>query len=170
MDGLSLRRRGRAKAPALEEPLAQRGKEIFLQRPQLEALFSTYHSSSAIGAVREILLSQLFAGGICVKRNGEDVTLTPVFDAHLQRHWTQFGKDCVDSILTFGLVVWTVDESLELRRRQKRVRRRPGTPLPAAASLLPLVPPLDTVDISVAPAGRMGYQKEFRVYTRSPTR
>ena len=98
------------------------------------------------------------------QRDGHEVELTPAFRKHLNTRWIKFAADVIDSFLTFGLAVVAFDEDKDLVRQRRRLPGALTGPL-----LAPLVPPLECIDVAVAPAGRLGYAREYSVYTRSAT-
>ena len=145
-------------------PGARGGNETFLNREQMTALHHTFTSSPVMAAVRQVLHGELLRGGICVQRHGHEVELTPAFRKHLNTRWIKFAADVIDSFLTFGLAVVAFDEDKDLVRQRRRLPGALTGPL-----LAPLVPPLECIDVAVAPAGRLGYAREYSVYTRSAT-
>ena len=161
---MDLRRRGRRAAPPPAARGARGGNETFLNRKQMMALHHTFTSSPVMAAVRQVLHGELLRGGICVQRDGHEVELTPAFRKHLNTRWAKFAADVVDSFLTFGIAVVAFDEDKDLARQRRRLPGASTEPL-----LAPLVPPLECVDVAVAPAGRLGYAREYSVYTRSAT-
>ena len=173
MDALSVRARGKRVAPKRTRSspfnvgpsigLASTGRpgEFKLAADQMAALQALYTSSPAITAARSVLRGQLFGGGIVLRRNGEDVKLTPQFQKYLSSKWLSFAGDVLDSFLCWGLCVVAYDEDMELKRRAKRSAARGVKTEPVIA---PLVPPMETHEVAYRQVGRMGYIRDFVVY------
>ena len=173
MDALSVRARGKRVAPKRTRSspfnvgpsigLASTGRpgEFKLNANQMEALQALYTSSPAITAARSVLRGQLFGGGIVLRRNGEDVKLTPQFQKYLSSKWLSFAGDVLDSFLCWGLCVVAYDEDMELKRRAKRSAARGVKTEPVIA---PLVPPMETHEVAYRQVGRMGYIRDYVVY------
>ena len=173
MDALSVRARGKRLAPKRTKSspfnvgpsigLASTGRpgEFKLNANQMEALQALYTSSPAITAARSVLRGQLFGGGVVLRRNGEDVKLTPQFQKYLSSKWLSFAGDVLDSFLCWGLCVVAYDEDMELKRRAKRSAARGVKTEPVIA---PLVPAMETHEVAYRQVGRMGYIRDFVVY------
>lgn len=162
----------------------------------LEQIYSLEHlfqSSPAVQAARTVLSGQLLSGGISLRKDGEDVELTPAFKEHLNEIWIPFAQDVIDCLLKWGLVVISYEEHEEDERRitlmNKRrkaaqpppIKGKPGSKASKAAAaaalaaanakppvIIPMVPILGTYEVAYAMGGRQGYKREYLVYSNAP--
>jgi len=187
-DGVSLRARGqraveRRKGRDLIGPsigLAQSGRpgEHRLNATQIAAIEQLFTSHPAIASARCILHGQLLNGGLALRRDGEDVELTPEFESHLQELWIPYAADVIDSLLKWGYAVSVYEEDNDSLAKQvvKRRRTAQGDKGKGKAversdpvNLYPLVPPRETYDVAYVQGGRLGYKRQYFVYAQSPT-
>ena len=186
-DGVSLRARGqraveRRKGRDLIGPsigLAQSGRpgEHRLNATQIAAIEQLYTSHPAITSARSILHGQLLNGGLALRRDGEDVELTPEFEAHLQELWIPYAADVIDSLLKWGYAVTVYEEDNDSLAKQVVKRRRTAqgdkgkgkaVERDVPVNLYPLVPPRETYDVAYVQGGRLGYKRQYFVYSQSP--
>ena len=73
---------------------------------QIYALEHLFQSSTPVQAARTVLSGQLLSGGISLRKEGEDIELTPEFKQHLHEVWIPFAQDIIDcmpaAFLSFG--------------------------------------------------------------------
>ena len=167
MDASRLRARGQRRAPKPPSRASSQSASTKFNLSQLQALQSMYQSSPIIGAVRSILLHQLLSGGICLRREGELIPTTPAFQKHLSSHWLGFARNCIDSLLSIGVVAVAFDEAEDLKRAQRQLPRVAGSAPPMA--LAPLVVPLECCELSFRPSGSKGYSRIYEVHTLNGT-
>ena len=186
-DGVSLRARGqraveRRKGRDLIGPsigLAQSGRpgEHRLNAVQIAAIEQLYTSHPAIASARSILHGQLLNGGLALRRDGEDVDLTPEFEAHLQELWVPYAADVIDALLKWGYAVTVYEEDNDSLAKQVVKRRRTAqgdkgkgkaVERDVPVNLYPLVPPRETYDVAYVQGGRLGYKRQYFVYSQSP--
>ena len=162
----------------------------------LEQIYSLEHlfqSSPAVQAARTVLSGQLLSGGISLRKDGEDVELTPAFKEHLNEIWIPFAQEVIDCLLKWGFVVISYEEHEEDERRitlmNKRrkaaqpppIKGKPGSKASKAAAaaalaaanakppvIIPMVPILGTYEVAYAMGGRQGYKREYLVYSNAP--
>lgn len=160
---------------------------------QMHAISHLYSTHPAVAAARTVLLGQLLSGGLSVTRGGERVSLRPAFARHLEHCWMPFARDVVDSFLQFGFAVSTFDtesSNSQLIHAAKRARlsteevngassedrgtNESGSKGVAKKSrqiplnTVPKVPDLGSYEVAYAASGRLGYSREFYVYSCSP--
>ena len=178
--GVALRTRG-ARKPTTQKPsdflgphqsLAQTGRpgEKKLNRQQIEAIQHLYRSHPAISAARAVLHGQLLSSGIVLKRGGETVELKAAFKSHLDETWVPFAADVVDNLLMFGYVVVVYDEddaSLQ-KQRVKRLKQAKGGKAEEPVNYVPMVPTIDTYDLSYVHTGKSGYRRQYLVHATAP--
>ena len=157
MEALALRRRGRRAPPRTRSTTHGARNETLLNHDQIVALQGVFTSDPTIAAIRVILRDQLLKAGVCVRREGRPVKLTPTFERFLNTTWVAFAGDCLDSILSFGLVAVAFDDDPDLAERQARQARRAGGTIPSSA-IVPLVPPMETITLSMSRGGRARLQ------------
>ena len=161
---------------------------------QIYALEHLFQSSTPVQAARTVLSGQLLSGGISLRKEGEDVELTPEFKQHLHEVWIPFAQDIIDSMLKWGICCVSYEEQVEDSRRSVLMakRRKAAQPPPilrgkgsraakaaaaaaadaAAAAVppvvVPVVPLLGTYEIAYVHGGRQGYTREYLVYSNAP--
>jgi len=118
--GLDLRKRGKRREPTARgrnkhtSPLSAIDSgtpgEVHVANDAMVALSHLYNSSPSIQAARSILMGQLLSSGCVVRRDGREVELTSTFARHLHDVWVPFARSVVDSFLTFGFVVVSLEE------------------------------------------------------------
>ena len=97
---------------------------------RLQALFETHPT---LTAARNVLEAQLLSSGLTLKRDGEQVELTPEFRTHLDDHWMRFCKDLISSFLIAGYAVVGYEEetfecatTVARNRRGRKKKRKTG--------------------------------------------
>jgi len=137
-----------------------------------------YSSHPAVQAAKTVLQSQLLSGGIRLVRAGAVVETTAEFQSHLEKFWTPFATDVIDSFLKWGLcaAVFDVapneehaDAMNELKRELgiKTGKRKAGG-MDAPRVLVPHVPHLGTYDVAWRNSDTYGYTRNYVVYNNSP--
>ena len=158
-----------------------------LNSRHVQALETLYETSPAIGAARQILIGQLMGGGIAVRRGEKEVEFTPEFRNFFDETWTKFATRSIDSFLKFGYVVFVLEEdrtSLTAYRAAGEARRVAAAEAAAASSrrgkqkapskvdqpqnLIPVVPPTETYEVAYEQTGRLGYSRQYTVYSTAP--
>ena len=134
---------------------------------QIHALENMFQSNPAVRAARTVLSGQLLSGGICLRKNGQEVKLTPEFDDHLNRSWLSFAQDVIDSFLKWGFVVVSYEHSDDYTtkvstKRQKKESNDANSN--EVEVLIPIVPTLGTYEVAYFMGGRKGYKREYMVY------
>ena len=151
--------------------LANTGKpgEKRMNRQQIESIQHLYNTHPAIAAARAVLHGQLISSGIVLKRDGKVVELTPTFKHHVDEVWLPFASDVIDSFLKFGyaVVVYDEDDSSLLRQRQRRLTAATGR-TSEVSNLVPIVPSVDTYDLSYVHAGKAGFRRKYLVHNMTP--
>ena len=161
-----------------------------LNLSQVYALEHMFQGNPAVQAARTVLSGQLISGGISLRNNGKDVDLQPAFRQHLSEVWLPFAQDVIDSFLKWGYVVISYeDHDDDLRKASllsKRQKVDPSMPNGKAASrgskavhvqqtptepplIVPIVPILGSYEIAYRMGGRVGYKREYMVYSTNPT-
>ena len=182
--GTALRTRGARRASASRasdflgptQSLMHTGRpgEKKMNRQQLEAIHHLFYTHPAISAARSVLHGQLLSSGIVLKRRGETVELKAAFKQHLDEVWVPFATDVIDSFLKYGYVVVAYDEDEESLQRQrvKRLRRakekQGAAPEEPQNNLVPMVPTIDTYDLSYVHSGKKGYKRQYIVHSTAP--
>ena len=178
--GVALRSRG-SRRPTTQKPsdflgpaqsLSQTDKpgERKLNRQQIEAIQHLFRTHPAISAARSVLHGQLLSSGIVLKRDGETVELKVPFKNHLDEVWIPFAAEVIDSLLMFGYVVVVYDEdddSLQ-KRRLKRLKMSKGQTSEDPKNFIPIVPSIDTYDISFVYTGKLGYKRKYLIHSTAP--
>lgn len=127
MQSSVLRSKGRRRAPnrrGVNTGCGLTSKRLNID--QITSIDYFYCTHPAISAARSILCGQLFGGGLCLKKSGNIVQLTPNFRKHIDEAWLPFCKDVLDCILKYGLVPVAYDEmdsSIGPIFKQERKRR-----------------------------------------------
>lgn len=151
-----------------------------LNLQQVYALENMFQSNPVVQAARTVLSGQLLSGGISLKKNGNEVELTPAFKDHLSEVWLPFAQEVIDSFLKWGMVVIAYeDHDDELRRAALLAKRRRPAAKPAKAAkaveipevpvVVPTVPALGTYEVAFMMGGRSGYKREYKVYANDPS-
>ena len=175
--GIALRNRGSRRPSSTKivgptQSLQQTGRpgEKKLNRAQIEAIQHLYRTHPAISAARAVLQGQLLSGGIVLKRQGETVELKAAFKNHLDEVWVPFASDVMDSFLMFGYTVLVYDQDDESvqQKRAKRLKAAKGGIAEDPVNFIPLVPTIDTYDLSYVHTGRMGYKRQYLVHATAP--
>lgn len=175
--GVALRNRGSRRASSAKiigptQSLQHTGRpgEKKLNRAQIEAIQHLYRTHPAISAARAVLQGQLLSGGIVLKRQGETVELKAAFKNHLDEVWVPFASDVIDSFLMFGytVVVYDQDDESVQQKRAKRLKAAKGGIAEDPVNFIPLVPTIDTYDLSYVHTGRMGYKRQYLVHATAP--
>lgn len=140
----------------------------------MSALEALFNNSPTIAAARSVLFGQLFSGGITLRRDGAQVELTPVFQAHISTKWLSFATDVFDSALKWGVVAVAFDDDEELRRAQARARAR-GEDAGASntgptLALVPIVPPHSCIKLGWHMTGKRGYTRTYDVHCTNGNR
>ena len=132
---------------------------------------------ATITAARASLHGQLLNGGLALRRDGEDVELTPEFEAHLQELWIPSAADVIDSLLKWGYAGTVYEEDNDSLAKQVVKRRRTAqgdkgkgkaVERDVPGNRYPLVPPRETYDVAYVQGGRLGYKRQYFVYSQSP--
>ena len=163
-----------------------------LNLEQIYALEHLFQSSTPVQAARTVLSGQLLSGGISLRKEGEDVELTPAFKQHLSEVWIPFAQEVIDCMLKWGMCCVSYEEQIDDSRRSVLLakRRKAAQPPPilkgkgsraakaaaavdaAAAAIppvvVPVVPLLGTYEIAYVHGGRQGYTREYLVYSNLP--
>ena len=147
-----------------------RRTEKKLNRQQIESIHHLFRSHPAIAAARSVLHGQLLSSGIVLKRNGESVELKSAFKHHLDEVWVPFAGDVVDSFLMYGfcVVVYDEDDESVQRQRVKRLKAAKGGKAEEPVNFAPIVPSIDTYDLSYVHAGKLGYKRQYIVHATAP--
>lgn len=84
--------------------------------------------------------------------------------------WLPFASAVIDSFLKWGFVVVAYEEDEESAASQTLKRRRKADEGLAGkqSNLIPIVPPVETVDVAFCMGGRCGYKRQYIVYSQSP--
>ena len=155
---------------------------------QVYALEHMFQGHPAVQAARTVLSGQLLSGGISLRKEGEDVELTPAFKDHLNEVWIPFAQDVIDSFLKWGYVAISYEEHEDdVRRSTLLAKRRKLAEQPQAAKgrgskarqavdqapvapplIIPMVPTLGSYEVAFHMGGRQGYKREYLVYSNAP--
>lgn len=142
---------------------------------QQHAIANLYATHPAMSAARTVLLGQMLSGGLQVTRGGEAADLKPAFKRHLERHWLPFARDVIDSFLMWGFCVSVFEEEETedaLRRAAKRARRdavlKKEKVDKEIGNIVPRVPDLGTYEVAWNSGGRLGYIRDYYVYSNAP--
>ena len=156
---------------------------------QVYALEHMFQGHPAVQAARTVLSGQLLSGGISLRKEGDDVDLTPAFKDHLNEVWIPFAQDVIDSFLKWGYVAISYEEQEDDLRRSTLLakRRKLAQPAPTAKGgrgskakqavdqtpvapplIIPMVPTLGSYEVAFHMGGRQGYKREYLVYSNAP--
>jgi hypothetical protein len=142
---------------------------------QQHAIANLYATHPAMTAARTVLLGQMLSGGLQVTRGGEVADLKPAFKRHLERHWLPFARDVIDSFLMWGFCVSIFEEEETedaLRRAAKKARREVSLKKEKVdkeiGNIVPRVPDLGTYEVAWNSGGRLGYIRDYYVYSNAP--
>ena len=159
-----------------------------LNLTQVHALEHMFQSNPAVQAARTVLSGQMLSGGVSLKKNGTDIDLQPAFRDHLNEVWIPFAQNVIDSFLKWGMVVVTYEEyddplrnsSHMLTKKQKldvehskgkaaaKSSKRAAENREDAAMIIPMVPVLGSYEVAYRMGGRMGYKREYMIYSTNP--
>lgn len=165
---------------------------------QMHALASMYYGNASVQAAKAVLHSQLLAGGVQLERGGEPLKevkygetdengkrkqgITKTFAAHLDEKWLPFARDVIDHFLMYGLCPVVFEEAGEQEEAQSQAIQKLKSEIGMRVSpeskrkrevnkprvLIPHVPLLGTYDIAWRSAGRLGYTREYFLYSQAP--
>ena len=79
-------------------------KDTFIDIDEYKECYYFSKRNPCYRAIRDSIIKHLFAEGI--KSLNDDIHPTSVFHEVLNKHWVKFGKDVLDSFLTFGFAVY----------------------------------------------------------------
>lgn len=181
----------KARPGLLSNSLGVHDNELGEKRMNLEQIYALEHmfqGHPAVQAARTVLSGQLLSGGISLRKEGEDVELTPAFKDHLNEVWIPFAQDVIDSFLKWGYVAISYEEheddvrrSTLLAKRRKLAQPPPvvkgrGSKAKQAADqapvapplIIPMVPILGSYEVAFHMGGRQGYKREYLVYSNAP--
>jgi len=89
------------------------GTEVRVSIDQQRQLKAIADSHPAVVAARQVLQTQILAGGVMLRRDGKVADMQPVFKHHFNTHWIPFAKDVLESLIMFGFVVVTYEMDAE---------------------------------------------------------
>lgn len=181
----------KARPGLLSNSLGVHDNELGEKRMNLEQIYALEHmfqSHPAVQAARTVLSGQLLSGGISLRKEGEDVELTPAFKDHLNEVWIPFAQDVIDSLLKWGYVAISYEEHEDSARRSTLLakRRKLAQPPPvvkgrgskakqaadqapvAPPLIIPMVPILGSYEVAFHMGGRQGYKREYLIYSNAP--
>ena len=190
--GTRLRSEGQRKEPKYRSSLLANSLGVHtsdlgekrLNLSQVYALENMFQGHPAVQAARTVLSGQLLSGGISLRKDGEDVDLTPQFRDHLAEVWIPFAQDVIDCFLKWGLVPISYeeyeDDTLRATLLSKRMKLSPkgrggsnaskavAATTRAAPVIVPIVPTLGSYEVAYAMGGRQGYKRKYLLYSNAP--
>lgn len=157
--------------------------EVALRMDQLRKLREIFDSHPTIVAAKSVLQSQLLGGGLQLKVNGEVVPISSELSQHIEEFWMPFARSFINSVLVGGFAVIAYEKehaTCAMVRAQSRHRcegvltgsirghkarmesksKTVDNTKHKASSVVPVVVPLDLIDVSfVVPD--MSYQRKY---------
>lgn len=94
------------------DPFSVNEKIVKVNTAQMLSIDQVFYSNPIIFAARNVLQGHATSGGVYMKKGGRDVEPRPEFSEHLDEHWVVFARQCIDSLLKYGLVVVGFDRCM----------------------------------------------------------